>query len=167
MIRSCLIEKVLLAIRAKWPHGTKDVIFIQQDNGKPHIDPNDPEFLEVASSDGFNINLSCQPPNSLDMNVLNLGFFRVIQSLQHQEAPSTVDDLVNAIEKAIHDLPSQSLNRVFLTLQQCMIEVTKEFGGKNYKLPHMGKEKLEKYGPLPLQLGCDCDIVEKAILHLR
>ena len=106
VIRSCLIEKFLSAIRAKWPHDTKDVIFIQQGNAKPHIDPNDPEFLEVASSDRFNINLSCQPPNSLDMNVLDHRFFRAIQSLQHQEAPSTVDDLVNAIEKAFHDLPS-------------------------------------------------------------
>ena len=51
VIRSCLIEKVLPAIRAKWPHDMKDVIFIQQDNAKPHIDPNDAEFLEVASSD--------------------------------------------------------------------------------------------------------------------
>ena len=169
MIRSCLIEeiiKVFLAIRAKYPHDMKDVIFIQQDNAKPHIDPNDPEFLEVASSDGFNINISCQLPNSPDMNVLYLGFFRAIQSLQHLETPSKVDDFVNAIEKAFHDLPSQSLNHVFLTLQQCMIEVIKYFGGNNYKLPHMVKEKLEKYGPLPLQLGCDRDIVEKAILHL-
>ena len=69
----------------------KDVIFIQQDNAKPHIDPNDAEFLEVASSDWFNINLSCQPPDSPAMNVLDLGFFRAIQSLQNQEAPSTVD----------------------------------------------------------------------------
>ncbi|XP_030969825.1 uncharacterized protein LOC115990103 [Quercus lobata] len=169
VIRSCLIEEVLevfLAIRAKCPHDTKNVIFIQQDNAKPHIEPNDPEFLEVASSDGFNINISCQLPNSPDMNVLYLGFFRAIQSLQHLEAPSKVDDFVNAIEKAFHDLPSQSLNHVFLTLQQCMIEVIKYFRGNNYKLTHMGKEKLEKFGPLPLQLGCDRDIVEKAILHL-
>ena len=106
VIRSCIIEKVLPAIRAKWPHDTKDVIFIQQDNAKPHIDPNDPEFLEVASSDGFNINLSCQLPNSPELNVLDLGLFRPVQSLQHQEAPSTIDDLVNAIEKAFHGVPS-------------------------------------------------------------
>ena len=48
------------------------------------------EFLEVASSDEFNINLSNQQPNSPNMNVLDLGLFRAIQSFQHQEAPSTV-----------------------------------------------------------------------------
>ena len=48
------------------------------------------EFLEVASSDEFNINLSDQQPNSSNMNVLDLGPFRAIQSFQYQEAPSTV-----------------------------------------------------------------------------
>ena len=47
VIRSCLIEKFLPAIRAKWPHDTKDVVFIQQDNAKTHIDPNDPNFLKL------------------------------------------------------------------------------------------------------------------------
>ena len=48
------------------------------------------EFLEVATSDEFNINLSDQQPNSPNMNVLDLGLFGAIQSFQHQEAPSTV-----------------------------------------------------------------------------
>jgi len=48
-----------------------------------------------------------------------------------------------------------------------MIELIKDFGGNNYKLPHIEKEKLEKYVPLPLQLRCDRDIVKKAILHLQ
>ncbi|KAK4593626.1 hypothetical protein RGQ29_017650 [Quercus rubra] len=118
----------------KWPRDTEDIVFIQQDNAGPHIDPNDAEFLEAASSDGFKIHLSYQPPNSPDMNVLDLGFFRAIQSLQQQEALSTVDELVNAIEKAFNELPPQTLNRVFLGLPQCMIEVIKDFGGNNYKL---------------------------------
>ena len=42
VIRLCLIEIVLLAIRAKWTNNMKDVIFIQLDNiAKLHIDPND------------------------------------------------------------------------------------------------------------------------------
>ena len=158
-----MIQKVLPAIRAKWPRDMEDIIFIQQDNVRPHIDPNDTEFLEDASSDGFNIHLSSQPPNSPNMNVLDLGFFRAIQSLQQQEELSIVNDL----EKAFNELPPQSLNCVFLRLRQCMIEVIKDFRGNNYKLPHMGKEKLEKQGPLPLQLECGPDIIERAFLYLQ
>lgn len=62
-------------IRAKWPGSQIGPIFIQQDNSKPHIDVNDIEFLEAASRDGFDIRLSFQPPNSLDLNVLTLDSF--------------------------------------------------------------------------------------------
>lgn len=43
----------------------------------------------------------CQPPYSPDFNVLDLGYFRAIQTLQHKEAPKTVDELVRAVGKII------------------------------------------------------------------
>ncbi|KAL7601440.1 hypothetical protein Lser_V15G26026 [Lactuca serriola] len=111
--RSWLIEKVLLDIRAKWPRGHTGPIFIQQDNAKPHIDVDDNEFLEAASRDGVDIRLCFQPPNSPDLNVLDLGFFRVIQSLQEQEALSTTNELVNAVQTSFERMQSQQLNNVF------------------------------------------------------
>lgn len=102
------------------------------------------------------------------MNVLDLGFFRAIQSLQHQEAPTTIDELVHAVEKSFDKYSSENLNRVFLTLQTCMIEVMKVYGGNNYKLPHMGKLRLlREDGTLPSQLQCDQTIVENALVHLQ
>ncbi|XP_057523873.1 uncharacterized protein LOC130803689 [Amaranthus tricolor] len=90
-MRSILITNVLPTIRAKWPHGMSKHIFIQQDNAKPHIAHNDNEFMEEALNDDF----LQQPPNSHDMNVLDLDFFRSIQALF-----------------------------VFITLQACMIETS-------------------------------------------
>ncbi|KAH7853670.1 hypothetical protein Vadar_005306 [Vaccinium darrowii] len=125
------------------------------------------EFLEAANRDGLDIRLSCQPPNSHDMNVLDLGFFRAIQSLQYQEAPRTIDELVNAVQKSFDEFPSDSLNHVFLTLQSCMVEVMKVYGGNNYKVPHMGKYQLIRRGVLPSQLECGSEIVENALNHLQ
>ncbi|KAK8558492.1 hypothetical protein V6N13_103666 [Hibiscus sabdariffa] len=130
--RSCLINKVLPAIRAKWPSSSDKRIFIQQDNAKPHIDIDDEQFLQAASLDGFNFQLFFQPPNSPDLNVLDLGYFRAIQSLQHQESPTTIDELVN--------------------------------GGNNFKLPHIGKQRMERNGELPIQLHCGQAIVQEALL---
>ncbi|KAH7835801.1 hypothetical protein Vadar_029964 [Vaccinium darrowii] len=153
--RSCLIEKILLAIRAKWPRCNEtETIYIQQDNAKPHINGLDAQFVEAAFGGGFDIRLSLQPPSSPDMNVLDLGFFREIQSLQHQEAPTTIDELVSAVDKSFEEQSSQSLNQVFLSWQACMVEVMKNFGGNNYKLPHMGKDRLLRNGNLPVQLQC-------------
>ena len=58
---------------------SKDIV-IQQDNAKPHIAP-DKDFVDETTKDGFNIQFVQQPPNSSDMNVLDLGFFRSIQAL--------------------------------------------------------------------------------------
>ncbi|XP_071739090.1 uncharacterized protein [Rutidosis leptorrhynchoides] len=121
--RTWLIEKVLPTIRAKWPQGHTGPIFIQQDNAKPHINVNDSRFLEEASRDGFDIRLCFQPPNSPDLNVLDLGFFRAIQSLQEQESLGTIDELISGVR-----------------------------GGNNYQTPHIGKGKLERQGNLPLQI---------------
>ena len=54
------------------------------------------------------------------------------------------------------------LNRVFLTLQGCMIEVMKDGGGNRYKIPHMNKERLEALGMLPEALSCDSQLVQRA-----
>ncbi|XP_059627408.1 uncharacterized protein LOC132270231 [Cornus florida] len=126
VIRSCLIEKVLPAIRKRWLCSSMtETIFIQQDNARPHIDPRDSEFLEAACKDGFDIRLCFQPPNNPDMNVLDLGYFRAIQSLQHQQAPTTIAELIDAVEIFFNELVTETLNCVFLTLQECMIETMK------------------------------------------
>ena len=49
--REFLIEKVLPAIKEKWPLEDRwNPIYIQQDNAKTHVSPDDPEFLEAATS---------------------------------------------------------------------------------------------------------------------
>ena len=76
-----MIEKVLPAIKAKWPReDLRNPIFIQQDNARTHIDHNDDEFCRAAREDGCDIRLMCQPPNSPDLNVLDLRFFSAIQA---------------------------------------------------------------------------------------
>lgn len=166
--RACLIEKVLPAIRAKWPASdSNNPIFLQQDNARPHIGNNDLEFIEAARQDGFDIRLCFQPSNSPDLNVLDLGFFRAIQSLQYQKAPKNVDELVEAVERSFDEMKAKQLNHVFLTLQSCMIEVMKDSGGNNYKVPHLNKNGLEREENLPLQLHCDIDIVNKDLALLQ
>ncbi|XP_010667495.2 uncharacterized protein LOC104884520 [Beta vulgaris subsp. vulgaris] len=82
-IREMIINKLLPAIRAKWLENGCKQIWIQQDNARPHIQPNDAEFLEASRQGGFEINIICLPAQSPDLNVLDLGFFKAIQSIQH------------------------------------------------------------------------------------
>ena len=153
--RDMMISKILPAIRQRWPDGNTFSIEIQQDNARPHIDPKDEHFLREASRDGFNIIMTCQPAQSPDTNVCDLGFFRAIQSKQHQNASNTMEELRDAVIKAYWDMPAYYLNKVWLTLQQCMIETLNCDGNNTYKLPHMSKDKLFRSGKLPVTLSFD------------
>lgn len=169
VIRSFLIEKVLPTIKEKWPRddlGTS-TIFIQQDNARTHINHDDQEFIQEATRDGFDIRLMCQPANSPDLNVLDLGFFSAIQSLQHKESPKTIDELVRAVVKSFENFSSVKSNHIFVTLQLCMIEIMKANGSNKYKIPHFNKERLEREGQLPVQMKCDPILVQEVFKYLN
>jgi len=67
-----------------------------------------------------------QPPNSPDLNVLDLSFFRSIQVLQNKKSPTFIDDLVAAVEKSFEEYDTIMSNCIFLSLQTCMIEIIKK-----------------------------------------
>ena len=84
--RKMIIDKVIPAIKEKWPVGLrKGEIIIQQDNAKPHCSINHELIVLECQKDGWNITFQCQPPNSPDLNVLDLGYFNSIQALQHKD----------------------------------------------------------------------------------
>ena len=100
VMRDFMINKVLPAIRAKWPR--EDVgkpIYIQQDNAPSHLKLDDPVFCAAAKQNGFDIRLICQPPNSPDFNILDLGFFRAIQAIQYKKNAKTVEALIPAVQQ--------------------------------------------------------------------
>jgi len=156
-----LINQILPAIREKFP-AARGIVRIQQDNAGPHILPTDEAFVAASSLDGWNIQLTCQPPNSPDMNVLDLGYFNALQSLQYQKPAKTIDELIANVNESWDQMPNETINKVFLSLQACMIEVMKHGGGNRYKLPHIGKDKLSRQGQLPLRLECPLEIKQRA-----
>ncbi|WOH12833.1 hypothetical protein DCAR_0832342 [Daucus carota subsp. sativus] len=160
-VRSFLINKVVPAIIEKWPDDVHNTtLFIQQDNARTHINPNDEEFRLAMNRLGVDIQLYNQPPNSPDMNVLDLGFFNAIQALQQKEATRTVEELISAVERAFEAYSPIRSNHVFLSLQLCMIEVMKTRGSIGYKIPHINKVGLERNGRLPFQMPCDAKLIE-------
>ncbi len=113
--KKLLIEKVFPAIRDLFPSGTGRSIYVQQDNAKPHSCWNDPIIQQEARRGGWKIKLQNQPPNSPDLNVLDLGFFRSIQSLQEKKSTRNLNDLIAAVSKAFDDVSSQTLLKNFVT----------------------------------------------------
>lgn len=55
----------------------------------------------------------CQPPKSPDLNILDLGFFSAIQSLQHRTCPNGIEDIVHAVEDSFDEFPTKKVNYIF------------------------------------------------------
>ncbi|XP_057793005.1 uncharacterized protein LOC131009608 [Salvia miltiorrhiza] len=166
VMKACYISKLILAIWDKWPQFASKTIYIQQDNARPHIKDNDPDWRAAATANGFDIKIIHQPPNSPDTNINDLGWFRAIQSLQVQSVATTEHELVQAVEKSFEELSPHTLNAVFLSLQGCLIEIMKVRGQNCHKLPHMKKGMLSRQGALPMSLEVPKELVEECIGYL-
>ena len=72
--REQLIDNVLPAILANFPD-LNSPIKIQQDNARPHIYPDDADFVAAAQNQGVDLQVVNQEPNSPDHNINDLVFF--------------------------------------------------------------------------------------------
>jgi hypothetical protein len=153
-----LFEHIVPAILAKWPRVNRKV-WIQQDNAPAHIsmerfqslwEEEKEELHQMYSPDySFDIGLYCQPPNSPDLNVLDLGVFAALQSMQWKEEAKNINEMVKRVSQIFEEWPCNKLNHVFLTLQTCMNQVIECLGNNTYKIEHMNKPRLERLEVLP------------------
>ncbi|KAF0720022.1 Aste57867_630 [Aphanomyces stellatus] len=138
--RHYLVDLVFPAIRKQWPGRRDAPIYVQHDNAWPHVENDDPEVLAAGAQGGWTIRLSSQPAMSPDFNILDLGFFNAIQSLQHHKVTRCIDDLVAAVHEAFGELKCAVLDKAFMTLQKVVEESLKMDGDNVYKLPHLKKD---------------------------
>ena len=117
VMREFICEKVIPAIQDKWPDEDEGrTIYIQQDNAKPHLLPHDEGFRKVVEETDLDIEFIQQPPNNPDMNVLDLCFFRSLQTLTETRAPTTIKELIEGVLEEYHNYDVDKLARSFLIL---------------------------------------------------
>ncbi|KAF0684706.1 hypothetical protein As57867_023257, partial [Aphanomyces stellatus] len=156
-------------IVSKWPSPTKKVL-LQHDNALAHVTSADAALrivFDAQKQQGWSFELAPQPPNSPDTNILDLGFFAAIQSLQHRKSARSIDELVVNVACAFETYPFERLNHTFLTLQSCLVEILKLFGDNTYKIPHLAKEKQGRLGRLPGSLEYPHDVFAAAVDKLE
>ncbi|XP_021737322.1 uncharacterized protein LOC110703854 [Chenopodium quinoa] len=165
--RKMLMEQVIPAIKSKWHPSLPKNVFIQWDNARQHQISTDAEFQEGCTSYGFNIQMVFQPAQFPDLNVLDLGLFTSIQSIQYQSFTENLDHLVEKVNEAYAVFDPKVNRNTWITLQKCMTEIMIKNGGNNYPPPHMGKNRLENQGIMPEQIEVSRDIIHQAVEHLN
>jgi hypothetical protein len=134
----------------------------QQDNATPHILPTEPQWVEVTGfyalpeNGGWDIQLAFQPPNSPDLNILDLAMFRSLQAIQQRHQTRNIDQLIEIVKQCWRDFPLATSIKVWSSLQLVMNEVIKAGGSNNYKLPHFAKDRFVRTNgrPVPMRLEC-------------
>jgi len=132
-------------------HNRFDEIVIQQDGAPAHMHPRDHEWMQTLTDMGLEekTKLVTQPANSPDLNINDLGFFNALQSMHCCTTPRNEVELIEMVEQTCRDCPLNKINRIWVTLQTVFNNTLGDVGGNQFKMTHMGKEKLEKEGRLP------------------
>ena len=97
-----MLTKVIPAIVEKCPTAMKrNGIILQQDNATPHqlFHNTNVAVQQVLEELQLRLDIRNQPANSPDLNVLDLGFFNSLQSLQLKHHTKTTEELVEIMEK--------------------------------------------------------------------
>ena len=78
-----------------------------------------------------------------------------------------MEDLVIKVQKAYEDFEPTLIRYAWISLQLVMVEALKVKGSNNYKLPHIGKKRLERVGLLPDVLEVEHEVIQEAVDYLN
>jgi hypothetical protein len=119
-----MINLVFTEIMNKWPVGQwanpNFKIRIQQDSAGGHTKFDDAYLTAALEDRGLTdkISIYTQPPNSPDLNILDLGLFNALQAAYYDNAPRKKVELITMVEQTYADYyPYLKINRLFVTLQ--------------------------------------------------
>ena len=152
MYRRMLIDRVIPAIKQKWPDLNRNIV-LQQDGASAHIKAGDMEFGLTARQGLWNINILTQAPKSPDTNICDLSFFRALQLEQWRSGEEeTIDGLIAQVLAAFVRFDARKNDYGFITLQCCLDDILIRNGGNDYTIQHMGKERMRQEGILPVRV---------------
>lgn len=161
------MHELVPAIMAKFPASENDIL-VQQDNVGLYIKATDPSWhAEVEdAANGWKIKRVCQPQNSPDLNVNDLGFFNAVQAMQQRKKAKTEKELMERVFAAYEAYTPEQLNRIWINQQSVMREILICIGNSSYEIPHLNKSKLEAEGGLPLVLSTTSEIFNDSKTYL-
>jgi hypothetical protein len=158
LYRDLMVNHVFTEIMNKWPaaewNNPNFKIRIQQDGAGGHTKFDDAYLAETLAELGITdkIEIYTQPPNSPDLNILDLGLFNALQAEYYDTSPKNEVELIAMVEQTYNNYCYLKINRVFVTLQTVFNAVIECNGGNDYKLEHMNKDRLEREGRLPVAI---------------
>lgn len=142
--------------RLCWKKSEK--IRIQQDGATAHDGEGNKEyFASQGQKYGRNIVVDTQCAQSPDLNILDIGVFRSMQSRseEYRVDSLSVSDLVARVKKTFDTFPWQTLDNCWAVLHEHYRLIWMEEGGNKYSNPHSGIRRRVSNGLDPVNYSID------------
>ena len=154
------LRQVLTLIKRRlfWKKGQK--ITIRQDGARPHTGGGNTEFFATEGQKyRWNIVLDTQCAQSPDLNLLDIGVFRSMQSRseEYRVESNSVSDLVARVKKTFDTFPWQTLDNCWAVLHEHYRLIRMCEGGNNFSNPHSGIRRRVPTGLDPVNYSIDFD----------
>jgi len=159
--------EIIAEVKNKMPWLREEVVIIQQDGASPHVGRGNLDFFyEEGHKDGWNINIVTQPPQSPDLNVNDLGFFRSLKCrVDHlKNGANDMNELFQAICDAWEEFDQTTLDHIWGHQYDCYRAIIGCLGDNVYEAPHEGMRN--RVDPVDLKIGRE-EFLEAADLVRR
>jgi hypothetical protein len=134
--------------------GEKYILVQGEEPPKRHVRADDTYLADAIEELGLTnkVKFYTQPPNSPDLNILDLGLFASLQAAYYVNSPSNQVELIAMVEQNYAEYDYKKINRLWITLQSIFNCIIENHGENFYKIPHMNKAKMERENRLPIAL---------------
>jgi hypothetical protein len=158
-------DGVISSIKKKMGHLKNVTITIQQDGAKPHTGYNNVDLLNAfGHRNGWTIEFETQPPQSPDLNKLDLCFFHSLQCQADalKSGTNTLDNMIKRVSKAYKDYDIGQLERVNALMYVVYRCILQNDGHNQYDMPHTGIRNRQNNGITVEDRTVDGDVVRAA-----
>jgi transposase len=158
--RSFMMQ-VFRDVKMKMPWLKGKEVIIQQDGASPHVGRGNIEYFnQEGRKDGWKIQVVTQPPQSPDLNVNDLGFFRSLKCRVEtlKDGANNMDELYDSVLEAWDRYDGPTLTRIWAHQFECYREIIRCVGDNTYLGPHSGVRKRV----LAIDLNLDTEEYEQA-----
>ena len=158
---------VFAKVKEKMPWLKETGHIIQHDGAKPHIGKDNPEhFATEGLVDGWHIRVEKQPPQSPDLNLLDLCLFASLQTRSDElkvSLPSrNIDDLMARVTQAWSEYDANTIDNAWKHLYDVYECILVDKGGNMYPKPHKASTRVPEHNGSNVDLSINMDIYNAA-----
>lgn len=161
-----LMKVVIDNVKVKMPWLLGQPVIIQQDGASPHTARGVMDRLsQYGSTGGWNFIMVTQPPQSPDLNINDLSFFRSLKMRVNalKVGAHSLDQLYQAVLEAWANYDTSTLKVLWGHQYACYRCIMENLGGNDYASPHSGVR--ECVGNIDLEINMEA--YDAARDHLR